>query len=153
MFDMNLPPELQEAFDRLVTAGLKVIAENGLEDDLDDAEDKPAALAEAIVGLMGLLMQEANGTPPPQVILPAIVQLVGHGAEYMEKAGIGQLSEDELASTVGQAVGMVLDDAGIDPRAVSDGQPEQPKQAAQDREQGRAPPPWAGGGIVAGAMK
>lgn len=149
MIEMDIPAEFRGPLNRVVTAGLKVITENGLEEDMEAAENKPQALAQAIISLLGLLMQEAKGKIPSELIIPALVQLMYHANDYLKTSGIGELPDDDLAEATGIAVDLILEATGLN-KPQPGGQPAAPGTQPPAAPAGGMPPT---GGLMMGGAK
>lgn len=142
---LQLPDNLKDAYDRVVLAGMKVMfskethqqAMSFLSEENGAADER---IGQGVAALMGLLMKQANGTMPPQIIIPAGIELVAAAGDYLKKAG-ENVTDDDIAGAMSDYVQIVLQQAGAD-------SPEKMRQMLQQAQGGTpegAPQPPAGG--------
>lgn len=142
---LQIPDNLKDAYDRVVLAGMKVMfsketsqqAMSFLSEENGAADER---IGQGVAALMGLLMKQANGTMPPQIIIPAGVELVAAAGDYLKKAG-ENVTDDDIAGAMSDYVQIVLQQAGAD-------SPEKMRQMLQQAQGGTpdgAPQPPAGG--------
>lgn len=116
--EMKVPPELQDAYTRIVKAGLKLMFDPSTRDQtiefMDGEGNFPQKLGEGIAAVMSLLYRESNQTMPPQLIIPAGIELLVHAAEVAEKGGEA-IDAQVVAEAMGVYVESVMKQFGIDP--------------------------------------
>ena len=87
----TVPPELKDAVDRIVAAGMKLMyapqTRAQLEKAVQSQEPVPKVLAENITGLILMLDSKTKGGLPPEPLFPAAVTLLGDAAEVLSEAG------------------------------------------------------------------
>lgn len=132
---MQIPQEMQSSYDKAVKVGLAMLfAPETVEQTIDyigDGTDAPKKIAEGVAGVMGMIVQQSNGTLPGQIIVPVGVELIGHVVEAARKGGI-QISDADVAEGVAQFIQAVLQQAGATP--------EQMQQMMGGMDSGQATP-------------
>ena len=117
--NIKMPPELQEAYDRVVIAGMKVMfsdeSHKMMLQFMDEEGPAPEKLGKGIAGLMLILFKESNETIPPQVIIPAAVQLLMRAAEFAKQSGMGEISNKDIAGGIELMIAIILEKFGVDP--------------------------------------
>jgi hypothetical protein len=119
---MELPEEMKEAYVRVVDAGLKVMFDPSMRErtlEFMEGPGEPAEkLGEGVAAVMTLLFKESNETMPPQIIIPAGVELLLHAADVARKGGM-ELTQDDVAEAMANMVeaifrqfGTSMDDVG-----------------------------------------
>ena len=112
---MTLPPQLKDAYERVVLAGMKIMfdpkthqmAMKTLQGDgpIDER------LGKGIAALMGTLIKQSNGTMPPPVVIPAGIELVAAAGDFLKKSG-EQITDDDIAGAMADFVQIVLQQGG-----------------------------------------
>ncbi len=96
-----VPKEFQEAFTRVVKAGMKVMfSEDTHEIMLDALEGEgplPEKIGSAMADLMGMLFEKSNQSMPPEVIIPAATYLLAKGSDFLEKVTEQEISGEDMA--------------------------------------------------------
>jgi hypothetical protein len=105
-------PEEQDAYERVVLAGVDVLTNAKTSDAVlelmgSNAEDPPMAIALAAQLIIGQLDEQSGGQIPETVILPATMEIAEQAAELAQKAGLFEVSEDVL-QTAGQNAVMLV---------------------------------------------
>jgi hypothetical protein len=164
---MNLPDNLKGAYDRVVLAGMKVMfspethqqAMSFLSEENGPADQR---IGQGVAALMGLLIKQSNNTMPPQVVIPAGIELVAAAGDFLKQSG-DQVTDDDIAGAMAEYTQIVLQQAGGDSpeklrqmlQQAGGGVPEGAPSASAP-PQGEAPPqeaPAPGGGMINQAMK
>lgn len=113
---IKMPPELQEAYERVVLAGMKIVfnekTENILMTQINGPGDTGEKLGKGIAGLMLLLFQESNKTIPPAVIIPAGVDLLVQTAEFLKKGNLVEVAPDDVGQGIEVMVSVLLEKFG-----------------------------------------
>lgn len=145
---MNLPPELREPYERVVLAGYKVLFSDETHDAIIDqlAGDGPIAqrVGEGITRILGMLFTESNGTIPPEVIVPAGIELTVAASDFLIKGGLEDMTTRDVGDAVGTMIQTVMSKFDVKPENVQEG-------GAPPAEPGAEPAPQPGG-LVGGAM-
>ena len=144
-----VPPEMMEAFERVVLAGKKIMYSPQMEDTINQelAGEGPIEkkLAEAVAGLITILDRQAKPRIPVQLIIPAAIELVHDAADFVKSAGLVPDITPEQVKTATQLVTMVvLKVYGANEQQIADAMTGRAKQAAAAPEP--AQPPAAAGG-------
>jgi hypothetical protein len=104
---MQLPEELREAYVRVVEAGMKVMFDPSMRErtlEFMEGPGEPAEkMGEGVAAVMTLLFKESNETMPPQVIIPAGIELLMHAADVARKGGM-PIDQDTIAEAIGTMV-------------------------------------------------
>ena len=115
---MQLPGNLKDAYDRVVLAGMKVMFSketNGMAmQALQGTGPIEERLGTGIAGLMGLLAKQSNGTMPPQIVIPAGIELLAAMADYLKKSGQEPINDQQIGEAMAVFVQHVLRQAGAD---------------------------------------
>lgn len=139
---MNMPVHLQNAFDRVIAAGMKLMYDKkthplmmqGL-----DTKPIPQLLGEGVVGLMGILSEQSNNTIPPEVVIPAGIYLIAEAADFFERSGALAVSSSDIAEATQIYIYMIIQKFGGDPdqmmAKLSQFDPSQLQQMAQQAQQ------------------
>jgi hypothetical protein len=84
-------PQIQDAVDRVVAAGRKIMFAPAMRDELKAEINRPVPvpqkLAEGVVGLMLMLDGKSKGGIPMEALFPATIELLGEASEAMAAAG------------------------------------------------------------------
>lgn len=92
------PPDQQDAVERIIAAGAKLMYSPEMRDELHQAigADVPAdeKLADNVVGLMLTLDKQSQGGLPVAAIFPAGIGLLGEAAQVLQAAGQQVTQED-----------------------------------------------------------
>ncbi len=106
---IQLPPELRNAYERVVAAGMKVLFSKQTHKYMLDQLQAPGSNAEklgqGIAKVMVFLFNESNGTMPQEVIVPAAMLLVMKAADFINESGKGKITDEEI----GQAMEILVD--------------------------------------------
>lgn len=104
---MKLPDDLRQVYERVVDGGLKLMfSEQTREQTLQfmQGEGDPAEkMGEGVAAVMATLFKQSNNTMPPQVIIPAGVELLLHAVDVVKKSG-GEWSQDDTAESMANMV-------------------------------------------------
>lgn len=104
---MKLPDDLRQVYERVVDGGLKLMfSEQTREQTLQfmqGAGDPAEKMGEGVAAVMATLFKQSNNTMPPQVIIPAGVELLLHAVDVVKKSG-GQWSQDDTAESMANMV-------------------------------------------------
>lgn len=118
---IQIPAELQDAYGRVVAAGMSAM--------FSEKSNKAAVgammrgqgsvaekLGQAIAGLLGMLVKTSNNTIPPQILIPAGVELLIQAADFLRKAKLAEINNqvigdamDVMVTTIFKAAGLSVD--------------------------------------------
>lgn len=117
--NIKMPPELQEAYERVVIAGMKVMfskeSHKFMLRELQREGPMDQRLGKGIAGLMLLLVKESNNTIPPEVIIPAGMKLMMEAVDFMRETGLGQPTNAEIGGGMQIMISTILEKFGIAP--------------------------------------
>lgn len=142
----KMPENLQNAFERVTVAGMKLFYSKEIQSQLmDDSEKSGQNLATEIgvsaTGMISMLQQRSNGTIPPQVMIPAGIYLIAEAADFMDKTGkFPELNDAVIGDAIEIFIVSLLQKNGIDAE-----QAQQLAKQMADQVEG-------GGGVDAQAM-
>jgi hypothetical protein len=113
----DIPADLQEAFARIVKAGMKVMFSDETHDlmmeQLSAEGDMPKVLGEGIAGLMLLLFQKSNKTMPGQLLIPAGIYLLSEAADYAEKIMQESMPPEIMADSIQIMTDIIFEKVGV----------------------------------------
>jgi hypothetical protein len=122
--NIKMPPELQEAYERVVIAGMKVMfskqSHKLMLDELQKEGPMGQKLGMGIAGLMLLLVKESNGTIPPEVIIPAGINLLSRAADFIRKSKIEKITNGDIGDAMEVFISTILEKFGVDPAKMTD---------------------------------
>lgn len=115
--NINVPPELQNAYDRVVIAGLKVMfnkeSHRMMLEELKQPGPVSDRLGTGIAGLMLILIKQSNGTLPPQVVIPAGMELMMQAVEFLKETNLAQVSNSDIAGAIEKMISILLEKFGV----------------------------------------
>ena len=119
---IKLPPELEEMYQRVVIAGMKVMfsdeSHHLLEKELQGPGTTDEKLGRGLAGLMLLLFKQSNKTLPPQVIIPAGIELMMNAVEYFQKTDKVKISDQDIGHAIQIMLGVLMHAFGAQPNEV-----------------------------------
>ena len=119
----KVPKNMQEAFQRIVLAGSKVMyskeSQNLIADELKSDGDPAEIAGTGVAKLLGLLMAHSKGTMPMQAAIPAITVLLCEALDFMEQAGKVKVDADLLARATQDMASAVMQMMGLTPDKLS----------------------------------
>jgi len=122
--NIKMPPELQEAYERVVIAGMKVMfskqSHKLMLDELQKEGPMGQKLGMGIAGLMLLLIKESNGTIPPEVVVPAGINLLTRAADFIRKSKIEKITNGDIGDAMEVFISTILEKFGVDPAKMTD---------------------------------
>ena len=117
--NIKMPPELQEAYERVVIAGMKVMfskeSHKVMLKELQREGPMDQRLGKGIAGLMLLLVKESNNTIPPEVIIPAGMKLMMEAVDFMRETDLGQPTNAEIGGGMQIMISTILEKFGVAP--------------------------------------
>lgn len=133
---MTIPPDKAGAYERIVAAGKKILYSEQMQPQIDELIKAPGdmgqKIGQGVVGLIALLLDQSNGTLPPQLIIPAATELVAEVGDFLKQSGM-KVSDADISEGMASMVELLMEKAGVSPEQL----PELLKQ------QGGAQPPAA----------
>lgn len=147
---MEIPGDLREAYEKIITAGLKVMFDPTTRKDtlsfINESGGEPAKLAQGVMSVVATLYQQSNGTLPPNLIIPAGIELLVHAADVAKDGGM-EVGNDMLAEAMSELVKQTLQKFGASPEQMQklmsglDSEQQAPgaAQPAQPMQPGQAP--------------
>ena len=119
---IKLPSELEEMYQRVVIAGMKVMfsdeSHHLLEKELQGPGTTEEKLGRGLAGLMLLLFKQSNKTLPPQVIIPAGIELMMNAVEYFQKTDKVKISDQDIGQAIQIMLGVLMHAFGAQPNEV-----------------------------------
>ena len=104
---MKLPDQLRQAYERVVDGGLKLMFSPQTREQtlqfMQGAGDPAEKMGEGVAAVMATLFKQSNNTMPPEVIIPAGVELLLHAVDVVKKSG-GEWSQDDTAESMANMV-------------------------------------------------
>ena len=121
--NIKMPPELQEAYDRVVTAGMKVMFSKESHRIMLQEIQRPGPLdkrlGRGIAGLMLLLFKESNGSIPPNVIIPAGVKLLMEAVDFLRDSGLEKPTNADIGNGMEIMISTILEKFGVPPEKMA----------------------------------
>jgi hypothetical protein len=118
---MKLNPQQKQQVQRVVIAGMKVMFSPQSHQLVLKTLQGPGSidqkLGQGIAGLMGLLLQEAKGSIPAPLVIPAALILLAHAVDFLNKAG-QQVPPQAIGSAVKILISLILKAGKMDPDKV-----------------------------------
>ena len=132
---IKMPPELQEAYQRVVLAGMKMLFDKNTNKlavkQLQSMEGSlPERLGKSIAGLLAELFRQSNKTMPPQVIIPAGVELLMQAADFIRKSKLEPINNKDIGDAMDVMVTSVLQMFKLDPGKIVQFADQQQQQGA-----------------------
>ena len=122
--NIKMPPELQEAYERVVIAGMKVMfskeSHKLMLDEIQKEGPVGQKLGMGIAGLMLLLVKESNNTIPPEVIIPAGVNLLSRAADFIRKSEIEKITNADIGDAMEVMISTILQKFGVEPEQMAE---------------------------------
>ena len=144
----NVPPELQDGYDRIVAAGMKFMFDESTHEEVIGFLQQEGPLDEKLSGgifyLMMNMIQQANGAFPEELIIPAGIDLILQAAEFAEQTGMDQVTPEIIASAIQKYVFLVAEKAGVPQEKVMGGIDKLAGMAQGQEQQPQQPAPQGG---------
>jgi hypothetical protein len=108
----------RSAYDRIVTAGTKAIYNQEtfpeLIAGLEKAPDPVEAVAEGIIGVLGMLFQKSRKTMPIAPMIQAGLTLLLDAMDFLEQAGKIEVTKETVAQATSQYLEALTAKLGLD---------------------------------------
>lgn len=116
--NMKLPAGMEAAYDKIIKAGLKMMFDPSMQEEtlsfIEEANGDPAKMAEGVTAIVVTMFQHSNNTMPPNLIIPAGIELLVHAAD-VAKAGGQELPKEAVAQAMSEVVKQILTKFGATP--------------------------------------
>lgn len=100
----KMPPELQNAYERVVLAGMKIMFSEKTNQLVMKQMQGEGPVSErlgiGIAGLLATLFKESNKTMPPAVIIPAGVYLLAQAADFLKQSRIENIDDKAIGDAM-----------------------------------------------------
>lgn len=120
--NIQMPPELQEAYDRVVLAGMKIMFSKDSHKLMLKELQKPGPvgqkLGQGIAGLMLILVKESNNSIPPAVLIPAGIQLMMQAVDFMRQTGMEKVTNQDIGDGMELMIMTLMEKFGASPEKV-----------------------------------
>lgn len=114
---INVPAEFAEAYKRVVIAGMKVMFDKSTHPMMLDSLKGQGSLGQkmgmGIAGLVLLLFQKSNKTLPPQVLVPAGVELLMQATYFLRKSKLAMPNNADIGEATQVMVTTLLEKFGV----------------------------------------
>lgn len=153
---IEIPPEFQEAYERLIAAGMTMMFAKETNENavklIQSMEGSTAErLGKGVATLIGTLVKESNGTFPPQVLIPAGVVLLAQAADFLRKSGLEQINNQVIGDAMDVMITTILEAGKLDVQKIAGfieqnqaGGQMQPEPQAQAEPEMAPEPPMEG---------
>jgi hypothetical protein len=115
---MKLPEGMEAAYDKIIKAGLRVMFDPSTREEtasfIEESGGDPAKLAEGVTAVVVALFEQSNQTMPPNLIIPAGIELSVHAAEVAANSGM-ELPKEAVAEMMAEVVQQILVKFGATP--------------------------------------
>lgn len=138
-----VPEEFRDAAMRIHAAGLKIMTDPSMRDDVRKASElqqpMPEKLATLTLALMQTVDDKANGGLPEEALYPAAVMLMGEIAGALESKG-EVVSEDDFGQAMKEISPKLMAKREAPPERIAELTGEGQEQAERPQPPGEAPP-------------
>lgn len=115
---MQIPDEFKQAYEKVVAAGMTVMfsketSKAALSTIQNGQGPIAQRLGQAIAGLLGMIYKESNNSLPPQVMIPAGVELLMQAADFLRRGGLEQIDNTVIGDAMDVMVTSILKAAGL----------------------------------------
>jgi len=115
----NVPPPMREAYDKLVTAGMKIMFDKSthhlMQEQMQAEGPIDDRLAEGVASLMAMMLKNSKGAFPQQLIIPAGIELMLHAADFAAQAAGERIDAETMGSAIQKFVFKLFEGAGVKP--------------------------------------
>ncbi len=118
---MQIPPEMEKPYQKMVLAGMKIMFSPETRSLIvKELAGDPAAMGDKLgvgmVRIMTYIWKESNNTLPPQLIIPVALELLMHAADFVKRAGIAEISDEEIGDAMEKTIFGLMSAFGVDPQ-------------------------------------
>ena len=139
--NMNLPPHLQNAFDRVATAGMKIMFDKETNKFMlkgFNPNNVAEQLGNGMVVLISMLLEKSNNTMPPEIVIPVGIYLISQAADFYEKGGLADVKNEDIGNAIQIFIFQIISKLGGDPdkmmQRLGQFDPSQLQQAAAQQQ-------------------
>jgi hypothetical protein len=129
---MKLPPPMQGPYARIVMAGQKIMFSQQMTPQITALMKGQGTLGQKIgngvTALLAILIDQSNHTLPPQLLIPAGVELCTDFADLLRGSGV-QVADNDTSEGIETMVAAVMQKLGVTPQkllAAKSGAAQQP---------------------------
>lgn len=116
---IKVPPELQNVYERVVLAGMKVMFSKETHRLMLKELQRPGPLGDrlgkGVAGLMLLLFKESNQSMPPQIIFPAGIELLMQAVDFIRKSDLEKVTNADVGNAIEVLISTILEKFGVPP--------------------------------------
>lgn len=117
--EKGVPPDQQEAYQRILIAGMKVLfsqqTHGALVQGLEQSQDPIGDVGKGAVGLIMTLFKESKGTMPAKAMIPAGMALLLNALDYVDSTGIAKIGKPELDHATEVFINTLMPKVGLTP--------------------------------------
>lgn len=154
----KVDPQLQNAFQRIVAAGLKIMyspqTRQLLQNQMRQHGEPTEIAGEGVAKLIAIAYKESRGTMPMKAAIPAAQVLLCEALDFMAKAGMIEITNDTIAESTKSMIAYLLQIFGFTQQKIQQfmqkGMQYQPPSPGAPNDVKAAQP--AAGGILSSAM-
>lgn len=115
--EIKMPPELQNAYERVVIAGMKLMFSKETHKLMLKEFERKGPIAErlgkGIAGLMIILFNQSNKSIPPQVIIPAGTNLLMQAVQFMRATKLENINNKDVGDALDVFIRTILKAFGV----------------------------------------
>ena len=154
----NVPPQMREAYDKVVAAGMKIMFDKSthhlMQEQMQAEGPIDDRLAEGVAGLMAMMLKNTKGAFPQQLIIPAGIELMLHAADFAAQAAGERIDAETMGSAIQKFVFNLFEGAGIKPDMLMAGvgKIQELNEQAPDEQQAAPQQPPQSGGLLSQPM-
>lgn len=119
-----VPPDMKNAYDRIMVAGMKVLfsekTHGALIARLKDSEDPLSDTGKGAVGLIMTLYKESKGTMPVGAMIPAGMVLMLNALDYLDGAGVVAIDKPEIDIATEVFIDTLMPQMGLTPEKMEE---------------------------------
>lgn len=121
---IQIPDQLKSAYEKVVAAGMTVMfskeSNKAAVESITQGEGPMAQrLGMGIAALLGMMVKQSNGTIPPQVLIPAGVELLVQAADFLRKSGMSEINNQVIGDAMDVMVTAILQSAKLDVQKIA----------------------------------
>jgi hypothetical protein len=121
---IEIPDEFKDAYERVVAAGMTIMfsketSKQALSVLKGGREPLAQRLGRAVAGLVATLYKQSNNTLPPQVMIPAGVELLIQAADFLRRSGMEKVDNQVIGDAMDVMITSILQGAGLSVEKIS----------------------------------
>lgn len=143
--EQAVKPDQQDAYQRIVTAGKKVMFSKEMNAQLlaglNDAQDRIKTTVDGVIGIVGLLFKQSRNTMPPAPMVLAGQTLLLEALDFLEQAQMVQVTPETLGTATQIYLNTMMPKIGLTPERMqgvlsqTQGVMQDPQKAAHIKQQ------------------